>query len=88
MIACKNIIISILQNHPVERLWVEFNKRVNYPIKYILVRMEEEGILDMDLPVDRFCVSWFTLHIANIGVAQTVHAWNEHPIPGMWHISI
>ena len=50
--------------------------------------MEEEGILDMDLPVDRFCVSWFTLHIANIGVAQTVQAWNEHPIPGMWHISI
>ena len=55
-----------------ERLWVEFNKRVNYPIKYILVKMEEEGILDMDLPVDRFCVSWFTLNIANIGVLYQV----------------
>lgn len=49
--------------------------------------MEEEGILDMDSQVDRFCTSWFTLRVASFGAAQTVHAWNEHPIPGMWHIS-
>lgn len=71
-----------MQNHPVERLWVEFNKRVNYPIKRILVKMEEEGTIDMDSPVDRFCTSWFALRVANFGAAQTVKAWNEHPIPG------
>lgn len=73
---------SSLQNHPVERLWVEVNKRINYPIKHILVKMEEEGVINMDSPVDQFCTSWFALHVANIGVAHTVQSWNEHPIPG------
>ena len=44
--------------------------------------MEEEGAIDMDLPVDRFCTSWFALHVAKFGAAQTIQAWNEHPIPG------
>ena len=73
-----------MQNHPVERMWVEINGRVNYPLKNILIKMEEEGIIDMDSPVDRYCVSQFTIHVANAGAMQAVQAWNEHPIPGKY----
>ena len=65
---------------------MEINGRVNYPLKRILVKMEEEGLVDMDSPTDQFCVSWFTLHVANAGATQAVQAWNEHPIPGMLFI--
>ena len=63
-------------------MWVEINGRVNYPLKNILIKLEEEGVIDMDSPVDRYCVSQFTLHVANAGATQAVQAWNEHPIPG------
>ena len=36
---------------------MEINGRVNYPLKRILVKMEEEGLVDMDSPTDQFCVS-------------------------------
>ena len=32
-------IVEKLQNHTVERLWVEVNNRVNYPIKSSLIRV-------------------------------------------------
>ena len=47
--------------------------------------MEEEGLVDMDSSTDQFCISWFTLQVANVGAAQAVQSWNEHPIPGMLH---
>ena len=51
--------------------------------KEVLVKMEEEGLVDMDSPTDKSCVLWFTLRVANAGATQAVQAWNEHPIPGM-----
>ena len=42
----------------------------------------EEGIIDMDSPLDRYCVSQFTILVAKAGAMQAVQAWNEHPIPG------
>ena len=63
---------------------MEINGRVKYSFKSILVKMEEEGLVDMDSPTDQFCVSWFTLRVANADAAQAVQAWNEHPIPGMF----
>ena len=70
-----------MQNHPVERIWVEINGRVNYLLKNILIEMEE-GIIEMGSPLDRYCVSQFTIQVANAGAMQAVQAWNEHPIPG------
>lgn len=61
---------------------MEINSRVNYPLKSNLVRMQENGDIDLDCPHQRFCVSWFTIRVANVGTTLAVQAWNHHPIPG------
>ena len=65
-----------------ERIWVEINSRVNYPIKTFLVRLQANGDIDMDCPHQMFCVSWFCIRVAAIGTTLAVRSWNEHPIPG------
>ena len=42
-----------LQNHCIERMWVEINGRVNYPIK----AMEARSAINMDCAHEKFCVS-------------------------------
>ena len=71
-----------MQNHCVERIWVEINSRVNYPLKSCLVMMQESGDIDLDCDHQRFCISWFTIRVATVGTALAVEAWNNHPIPG------
>jgi hypothetical protein len=69
----------------VERIWVEINKRVNYPIKNALISMENEGLIATECqrdPVDCFCVSWVTLQVAHEGVQLAIAAWNSHSVPG------
>lgn len=71
-----------LQNHCIERIWVEINSRVNYPIKNCLVEMESNDQLNMDCDHIKFCVSWFSIRVASIGTGLAVQSWNEHRIPG------
>ncbi|XP_057293869.1 uncharacterized protein LOC130622420 [Hydractinia symbiolongicarpus] len=70
------------RNLPIERFWVEVNGRVNYPIKSILVDMDNSLIIDMDNNIHKFCVSFVTCKVANFGLQTLVRAWNCHPIPG------
>ena len=73
------------QNHKIERFWVEINKRVNYPLKIVLVEMENNHSIrtqDQSDSTHCFCVSWITLRVATVGTTLAVQAWNEHPIPG------
>ena len=70
------------QNHMVERIWVEVNARVNYPIKQVLVDMLDSGDFSLDREMHKFCVSWFTVQVASSGIELFVAAWNNHPIPG------
>ena len=65
-----------------ERIWVEINGRINFPLKTCLLTLEEAGDIDMDCSHSKFCVSWFTLRVANVGTAMAIQAWNNHPIPG------
>lgn len=58
------------------------NARVNYPIKKILNAMVNEEIIDMTDEVTKFCVSWITLRVCDIGRRQVIDSWNNHPIPG------
>ena len=74
---------SYSQNHCVERMWVEINARVNYPLKACIIKMEESNDIDMDNNHIKFCVSWFTVRVSNVGTTLAVNAWNDHPIPGM-----
>ena len=67
----------------VERLWVEVNARVNYPIKSVLVDMLDNQHFSLDNGLDKFCVSWFSINVAAVGIQLFVASWNEHPIPGL-----
>ena len=67
----------------VERLWVEINTRVNYPIKAVLIDMNEEGSIRLDDVVHCFCISWFTVRVANVGATMAVGSWNHHHIPNV-----
>ena len=70
------------QNFCVERMWVEINGRVNYPLKTCLVEMEEQSEIDLESSHVKFCVSWFTIRVSNVGTTLAVQAWNDHPISG------
>ncbi len=61
---------------------MEVNSRVNYPIKTVLISMDENGEISLDSKVDKYCISWFTINVANAGVSLFLSAWNEHTIPG------
>ena len=71
------------QNHTIERLWVEVNARINYPIKCVLIKLVEDEHISMDNSTHQYGVSWLTIHIANIGIKLFVSSWNSHRIPGM-----
>lgn len=70
------------QNHRVEKLWVEVNRRINYPIKEILVRMEGEDEINMTDELTKFCVSHVTIMVITCAVKRFMCAWNSHRIPG------
>lgn len=63
---------------------MEVNKRINYPLKEVLVSMEQKGEINMDDPLHQFCSSWLTLQVSNVGARYFVASWNAHPIPGKW----
>lgn len=69
-------------NHRVERMWVEINQRVNYPVKRILVSMEGAQEIDMSNNVVKFCVSWTTMNVITPASIRFVGSWNNHRIPG------
>ena len=69
-------------NHRVERMWVEINQRVNYPVKRILVSMEDAQEIDMSNNVVKFCVSWTTMNVITPALIRFVGSWNNHRIPG------
>jgi hypothetical protein len=51
-------------------------------LKACLVHLEENQAFDWDCSHVKFCVSWFSIRVASVGVSLAVQAWNEHPIPG------
>lgn len=45
--------------------------------------MVEAGELLLTDTVHKFCISWFTMNVANAGMKHFVAAWNKHPLPGI-----
>ena len=68
-------------NNIIERMWVEVNSRVNYPLKSALNQFVQDGSIDMSLEVTKFAVSWVTCRVSNVGLRRFVEAWNHHSIP-------
>jgi len=58
------------------------NCRTNYPVKRALVAMENESLIDMDDETTKYCVSWVTRQVVEIGLNYAVGSWNSHPTPG------
>lgn len=75
-----------IQNLTVERIWPEVNSRVNYPIKRILIYMQEQQEFDLTDATTKFCVSSVTCNVCRVGLSKFVAAWNFHSIPGVYNI--
>ena len=71
-----------MQNHMIERLWVEVNTRVNYPVKRVLIEMQNAGDINLAIDLHRYCVSWFGNKVLTVGIDLFIQSWNNHPIPG------
>ena len=71
------------KNHTIERVWVEVNTRINYPIKEALIAMCDDGEISTDDELSKACISWFSMQVATRGTAIFVDAWNSHAIPGI-----
>ena len=56
--------------------------RINYPIKAVLVSMEEAEHINMRDNRHRFGVSWVGIQVAASAISAFVDAWNAHRIPG------
>lgn len=76
------ISIILLQNHVIERIWVEVNGRVNYPIKAALIEMQEDGAFNLEHEDTKYYISWYTMRVSQVGTTMFVKAWNEHRISG------
>ena len=59
---------------------------MNYSIKACLVVLEEIGDINMDSPSHQYCVSWFSIGVANVGTTLVVQAWNNHPRSCMYRV--
>ena len=58
------------------------NARVNYLVKRILNALVNDENIDIDDEATKFCVSWVTSRVCQVGSQQVIDAWNNHPIPG------
>ena len=65
-----------------ERLWVEINSRINYPVKRVLVEMDNNGEINMADSLHKYCVSWIAIEVLTNGAETFIHSWNSHTIPG------
>ena len=68
-------------NHVIERIWVELNHRVTYPLKRVLTDMDNEEEIDLGSNSVKFCVSIVTQEVAKVGMNRMIMAWNAHALP-------
>jgi len=68
-------------NHIIERIWGEVNKRVNYPIKEIINEMVHQQLINICSDDVKFSLSWVICKVATEGVKRFVNSWNNHTIP-------
>ena len=69
------------RNHIIERIWVEVNHRITYPIKRVIIQMDELRMVNMEDDVDKFCVSYVLRKVCLVGLQRFIEAWNNHPVP-------
>ena len=45
--------------------------------------MEDTNLIDLNCEHQKFCTSWYTIKVSEVGTCLAVDAWNNHKIPGM-----
>ena len=73
---------SSSQNHKAERLWSEVNQRINYPVKRLLIQLQEDGIINMHDECTKFLVFWVTNAVVTPATKAFVSSWNLHKMQG------
>ena len=68
-------------NNIIERIWVEGNSRVHYPIKNAIGQFATDGLIDMTQDHVKFAVSWVSCRVAKVGLQLFAEVWNHHSIP-------
>lgn len=69
------------ENHVIERIWVELNHRVTYPLKRVITDMDNDEEIDLGSNLVKFCVSAVTQEVAKVGMKRMIMAWNAHSLP-------
>ena len=69
------------ENNIIERMWVEVNSRVNYPLKSAFNFFVQNGDIDMTSEETKYAVSWVACHVSNVGLERFIKAWNHHSVP-------
>ena len=69
------------QNHIIERVWLEVNQRVTYPIKRVISMMDDTRLVNMDDELHKFCVSYVLQKCCLVGLERMIQAWNNHSVP-------
>ena len=52
----------------------DVNSRVNYPIKRLLLAMVENGAVDMENDIHKFCVSFISCQVAYVGLKRFIES--------------
>ena len=55
-------------------MWPEVNSRINFPLKYALVEMDNNGTIDMQNEIHKFCASYVTQLVASFGLDIVVRS--------------
>ena len=58
---------------------MEVNTRVNYPIKKVLIEMENVDDINMADSLCKYCVSWFSIEVVAVGTKLFIPAVLEQP---------
>lgn len=68
-------------NNIIERMWVEVNSRVNYPLKDVINQFIRNGEIEFSSVTTKCAVSWVLCRVSKVGIERFVAAWNHHSIP-------
>ena len=57
---------KLTDNNIIELMWVEVNRRVNYPIKNALEQFATDGLINMTQDNAKFAVPWVSCRVAKV----------------------
>lgn len=64
----------------IERMWVEVNQQVSYPIKRVLIQMTESNLIDLSIDSCKYSIQLIASNVAKVGLQRFI-SWNAHSVP-------